>query len=534
MRRGRLGGDVEWGASSGAAAQQCVRVRHDCAERGWGVPDGYLQVRGGGLLALLCVCGTLARAEGSPPSVPDESSAVLVPVPALPVEVPVLPADAPVRTNYLVPAIEATAVNLGLFSFHNLISREPFALISWETVRSHLDGTDGWTFDVDNFVTNQFAHPYHGSFTFAGARSSGVPFWQAGLYTFFSSLVWEYFAENEPPSINDQITTTLGGVFLGEVLHRTYSVLTEPQGGKVSTVRRLAGVLVSPASSLNDWIFGGEMNPGDIDSSPPLYGEIAPGVSLMTRFVDRTGAERFPLLTQGPQVSFSGELTYGAPGDPQWRYRHPFSYFDATAGVTFPGTLMANLHIRGLVAGAQYGGQESSTRGLWGLFGLYDYGANHIVRVSSVGVGFGTTLQTRISSRSFLQGTAILGGLGFAAAGNLGLDPSIPRDYHIGPGAQAVLEAKLVRLGLGMLRVRAKNWWVTGAYSEPREGFESIAYLTWDGRVRVAPGLAVGLEIPMALRAYDFGPTHHQVIGGGGLRLTLSYMSDDNFGISGF
>ncbi len=473
-----------------------------------------------GLLGLLCVCGTLARAELPPIVEPETPSAHP-------------PADAPVRRDYLIPAFESAAMNLGLFAFNNLLTKQSFALISWATVRSHLDGSAGWTFDVDHFVTNQFAHPYHGSIDHAAARSSGVPFWQAGLYTFVASLGWEYFAENEPPSINDQITTTLGGIFLGEVLHRTYVSLMEDAGGQVSVTRKLAGLLISPASSLNDWIFGGETDPGDIDRAPPISFVLTPGVSLMTRLVDITGDAPRPLIRQGPQVTLSGELTYGAPGDFRWRYRHPFSHFDAHASLTFPGVSTGNLYIRGLLAGDQYGGEASSTQGLWGLFGLYDFGANDIVRVSSVGVGVGTTLRTRLTDKVFLQGTAILGGLGFAAAGRLDLESELVRDYHIGPGAQAVLEAKLVHRGLGMLRMRARNWWVTGAYTEPREGFESITYVVWDGAVRVAPHFAVGFELPMALRVYDFGPTHYQALGGRGLRLTLSYMSDSVFGTAG-
>jgi hypothetical protein len=475
-----------------------------------------------GLLGLLCLCGTLARAEAPPASEPES-----------PRTEP--PADAPLRANHVVPALEAAALNLGIFAFHNLISGEPFAVVSWDSVRNHLNGEDGWTFDVDKFVTNQFGHPYHGSLTFAAARSSGVPFWQSSLYTFLASLSWEYFAENEPPSINDQITTTLGGVFLGEVLHRTYRFLMDDAGGQVSLPRRLAGVVVSPASSLNDWIFGGQMSSGDIDRAPPLYAELSPGLSLRTRFMDTAGDAPRLLLSQGPQASLAGELVYGAPGDPQWRYRHPFSYFDARAGVTFPGVSTANLYIRGLVAGAQYGDEASAARGLWGLFGLYDFGANDIVRVSSVGLGLGTTLQASLGDKTSLQGTAILAGLGFAAAGSIDLEPEVERarDYHIGPGVQTLLEAKLVRRGLGLLRVRAKNWWVSGVYTEPHQGFESITYVTLEGRARIAHRLAVGLELPLSLRVSDFGPDSRQAIGGSGLLLTLSYMSDDGFGTAG-
>ncbi|MBM7114784.1 DUF3943 domain-containing protein [Archangium primigenium] len=443
------------------------------------------------------------------------------------------PADAPLRRDYLVPALEGVAVNLGIFTFHNLLTLEPFALISWDTVKSHFDGRAGWTFDVDNFVVNQFAHPYHGSVAFAAARSSGVPFWQSGVYTFVSSLMWEYFAENEAPAINDQITTTLGGIFLGEVLHRTYRVVIPEGGGRVSPLRRLTGVLLSPASALNDWIFGGEVSPGDIDAAPPLYFTLTPGLSLTTRLRERTENGPRLLVDQGAQVTIGGELTYGAVGDPLWRYHRPFSYFDASASVTFPGTIMGDIYIRGLVVGSQYGGATSRLRGLWGLFGLYDFGANNIVQVSSVGVGLGTTLQWNLGRRVYLQGTAIVAGLGFAAAGSLGLESKLVRDYHIGPGVAGVLEARLVRPGLGMLRLRAREWQVNGGvYTEPR-GFEAITYVTWDARVSVGRHLAVGLEVPITLRVSDFGPEDTRVIGGGGARLTLSFMPDDNFGVTG-
>ncbi|ATB27321.1 DUF3943 domain-containing protein [Melittangium boletus] len=443
-----------------------------------------------------------------------------------------LPADAPLRRDYVVPALEGIAVNLGIFTFHNLLTLEPFALISWDTVSSHFDGRNGWTFDVDNFIVNQFAHPYHGSIAFAAARSSGVPFWQSGLYTVASSLMWEYFAENEAPAINDQITTTLGGIFLGEVLHRTYRVIIPDSGGRVSPLRRLTGVLISPASSLNDWFFGGEVSPGDIDPAPPLFFTLTPGVSLMTRLREQTDNGPILVLDQGAQVSLSAELTYGALGDPQWRYRRPFSYFDASASITIPGTIMGDLYIRGLAVGAQYGGASSRVHGLWGLFGLYDFGANNIVRVSSVGVGLGTTLQVYLGRGVYLQGSAIVAGLGFAAAGSLGLESKLVRDYHIGPGVAGILEAKFSRRGLGMLRMRSRQWQVNGVYSAPR-GFEAITYVTWDGRVSVGRNLAVGLEIPVSLRASDFGPEATRLIGGGGLRLTLSYMPDDSFGVTG-
>ncbi len=443
--------------------------------------------------------------------------------------------DRPVRRNFLIPALEAGLFNFGIFAFNNLASREPFAVVTWTDIRGHFDGTNGWVFDVDFFLTNQFGHPYQGSIVFGSARSSGLTFWQSSIYTFLSSMAWEYFFERDAPSINDQITTTLGGILLGEALHRTYRFLIDDTDGPPSLLSRVSSVFISPASAVNRWLLNDEVDQGDLDASPPFYAAFEPGVSLTTRLSERSpnGTLRRPVFSQGPQAVLGGELVYGAPGDPSWRSREPFSHFDLNVSVTFPGVPSANLYVRGLLLGGRYGESTSALRGLWGLFGLYDLGANNVVRVSSVGMGFGTTFQLRLSEGTYLTGTVLVAALGFAAAGALGLETEQERDYHIGPGVESVLEARLVRRGLGTLSLRAKNWNVNGGYIEPRQGSEWITYATLDLKVRLAPRVALGASLPLALRAFQFESGRREVIAGGSLQVNLSYMSDDAFGTKG-
>lgn len=79
----------------------------------------------------------------------------------------------------------------------------------------------GWEWDLDPFLVNQIGHPFQGSQYFAAGRANGLGFYESAAVTAFGSGSWEYFGETNRPSLNDFLNTTLGGVALGEMLHRT-------------------------------------------------------------------------------------------------------------------------------------------------------------------------------------------------------------------------------------------------------------------------------------------------------------------------
>ena len=85
----------------------------------------------------------------------------------------------------------------------------------------------GPVWDTDKFSTNLVAHPYHGSLYFNAARSNGMNFWQSIPFAAGGSLMWEFFMENEPPSINDLMATTFGGVELGEITYLVHQKTVE-------------------------------------------------------------------------------------------------------------------------------------------------------------------------------------------------------------------------------------------------------------------------------------------------------------------
>jgi hypothetical protein len=132
------------------------------------------------------------------------------------------------RENNEKPAISGFFVSLGenilsntlLYMANRYIAEASWAQITPDSILENLSSP--WEWDRDEYFTNQFGHPYQGSVYHAAARSNGFDFYQAFLFDAFGSVSWELFYETNAPSINDLISTTLGGAALGEIFHRLY------------------------------------------------------------------------------------------------------------------------------------------------------------------------------------------------------------------------------------------------------------------------------------------------------------------------
>jgi hypothetical protein len=120
-------------------------------------------------------------------------------------------------------------------------------------------------------------------------------------------------------------------------------------------------------------------------------------------------------------------MDYGLPGKPGYRFERPFDYFSFQITVSSANGIDTVLS-RGLLWGSGYEGGES-VRGLWGLYGTYDYFAPQTFRVSNTGLALGTTAQWSMTPTTALQGTVLLGA-GYGAVGTInGTDEN---DYHYG------------------------------------------------------------------------------------------------------
>jgi hypothetical protein len=98
----------------------------------------------------------------------------------------------------------------------------------------------------DRFFVNQFGHPYQGYTYFASARINGFDFYRSIPFAFIGSLQWEIMYELES-SINDVISTSIGGISMGEMLHRLFLEVDEsPSAGA-----KIGGFFISPIERFN-------------------------------------------------------------------------------------------------------------------------------------------------------------------------------------------------------------------------------------------------------------------------------------------
>ena len=150
-------------------------------------------------------------------------------------------------------------VNLGVWAFDRYIMHEPFAYISPETIKENI--TYGFVWDNDKWGTNMFMHPYHGNLYYNAARSNGYNYLQSGLFALAGSAMWEVLMENEHPSINDIITTPIGGMIVGEMTYRASDLILDDRAQGVERfVREASSFIVSPMRGLTRIINGDAWN----------------------------------------------------------------------------------------------------------------------------------------------------------------------------------------------------------------------------------------------------------------------------------
>lgn len=157
--------------------------------------------------------------------------------------------------NYLLPAVEVVGLNLFVGAFNAYVTNEDFAKISFSTIGDNFE--TGFVWDEDNYLTNQFAHPFHGANYFNAARSNGLEFWESIPYAIGGSLMWEFFMENEPPSYNDLVNTSVTGITFGEISYRVSNlIIDESATGLERILREITSTVINPMQGFNRLIKG--------------------------------------------------------------------------------------------------------------------------------------------------------------------------------------------------------------------------------------------------------------------------------------
>ena len=386
---------------------------------------------------------------------------------------------------------------------------------TWEHLRRQ-----NWVFDQDPFNVNQFAHPYQGATMFGLARSSGLGFWEALIYSNVGSFLWKMAGETDPPSINDQITTGNAGSLLGEALFRMASLVVRDQGAKPDAWHELGAAIISPPTAFNRLAFGDRFKTVFPSHDPATFWRFQLGSSINS------------ISQLDATLDFA--MSYGLPGKPGYTYTRPLDYFDfEISGQARADNPVGNVLLRGLLYGKDYQAGDDY-RGIWGLYGSYDYLSPAIFRVSTTALSLGTTGQYWLAPGLSLQGS-LLGGVGFGAAGT-SPDASGNRDYHYGVAPQGLLALRLLFGNRAALELVGRGYYVTGAgYFGPTNtgttgGSETIGRIKTGLNIRVYGRHGIGLQFVESMRDSRYGsqPGKHQ--SDGTLSLVYTFLGDSHFG----
>lgn len=413
--------------------------------------------------------------------------------------------------SYLIPAIEVPAL-LVLGNIGARIAGVSWADVTPDTMWTNL--TNDWVYDNDLFSVNQLAHPYGGALLYTAARSSGLGFWRSAAYATVGSLMWETLAETEPPSINDQITTSIAGAFLGEVMHRWGRAVQWGDGKNASVGRHIMAAVIDPIGAANRAMFGDRWQRVP---PPRLHAFMALGVNVP--------------LGNALEVPLHAELavTHGLASDPRFEPTVPFDHFDLRVNIDASTEQVTGyLDVRGMIVGTSIGADRR--RALWGLYGMYDYWDADRVRSGAIAFGPGIAAHADLGDRSFVEAAAVVGIVPWGAAGGTG-DIEGTRDYHHAPGASEVIELKVGTRGLGVFRLSMRAIQIAGALTDGAN--ETVVLSSAGAMLAIARHHALGVELNYSARYASLTDAPDPFDQSAQLRIIYAITSDSMFGGGG-
>jgi hypothetical protein len=415
------------------------------------------------------------------------------------------------KSNILVPSAEVMGINLFFLFYNWYILKQDYAKISFKTVLHNLD--TGFVWDEDVYHTNQLRHPVQASLYFNAARSTGYSFWKSIPFVFFGSATWEIFLEKDPPQTNDLITSTIGGVSVGEMAYRLSSViLDESKSGSNRIFREIAAAIVNPVRAVNRLIRG-EMSrktPFNVNDVFPVCNRLNFG------YAGINGNEDIP--TEKGHFMFEYLVTYGSVFENNTM--NPFDFFRARIGFDFK--IGEQSFFWNNAYGLLYGKNiinHSGSRFVLGVFHGIDYFYNSIYRLSTQSLGIGFIYASPVNNKFKADITLHTNFIPLGAVNSIFRRGSF-RDYDFAVGNKTMLEASL-SYGPFMLMLESEYYYLKTVEGFP--GYANIFFINPKFMADLYNGIGIGAEY-LLYRKFGTYENHSDYdIGTGEYRFYLSF-----------
>jgi len=362
------------------------------------------------------------------------------------------------KKSWLVPLAEVTSINLFVNRFDRYVLQAEWADVSPNSWKYNLER--GWMSDGDAFGTNFFSHPYHGSTYYNSARSLGFSYWQSIPYTLTGSLMWEYFGETEPPSEIDLNTTTLGGIYLGEMTHRLSKALLRDNKVRSNSFLRNAGAFVlNPIGQLNSWMFD-DVNQSFRSSNSrkfPIRAELSTGISIPIKEISRIDANERAIL--------HFQMLYGDIFDDNNGFK-PFDAFVLRSWLDFSARKAEKRYYLNITSHAPIYRHLIKDNFTFSVSQHYDYLENQVFKIGIMAVTADLSMQQDYGSWGFLASISV-GAIPFGSSNseivdylNEEVDEEFYKDYVYGRGSVSKVQYILSTSKFGRLISSASYWYL--------------------------------------------------------------------------
>jgi hypothetical protein len=405
----------------------------------------------------------------------------------------------PREKRFWLASAELMAVQLLPWSLNHFVRDAEWADISFKSWEDNLENP--WQWDNNQFLNNQFSHPYHGAMYFNSARANGYSFWGSFAWPFAGSMMWELFGEAWAPSPNDWLNTSLGGISLGESLWRLSSLsLDNTATGSERMWREIGAAALNPVRGFTRLVRG-EVN--DVGPNPDEYrpSRIHASLDVGYRRISTDGEAGLSEGTADDQWNIGIGLAYG---DLLSDVRgSPFSFFQIDAELAGPAETrkLTRLSSRGSLAAWKL---DHASRHQFAVLMSYNYFDNPAFTFGgqSFHGGILSLWGDRERRKFWVQTEALLTGIAIGATRSDYFHTIEGRNYDYGTGGGAALNARAVFHNRASLRLG-----YAGFYINTIDGVDSKHYqdvMTAEGRLRLTSRFGLGAMISQYNRTSEY------------------------------
>jgi hypothetical protein len=416
-----------------------------------------------------------------------------------------------VGRNYGWAAAEVLATNLVASGFNEYYRNANFNQISPRSWWHNLN--EGFTYDDNEFRTNQLIHPFNGAAYFNGARANGLGYWTSAGYAMAGAFFWECCGETHPISLNDTIATGIGGAAVGEMQYRFSSmVLDNAATGRGRRWREIGAFLIDPIRGVDRLLSGrssgSRANPTDALDWRPQHSTKLLAVGVRTIGQGDSISEN---TKSYPFLEF--DYDFGSPFEND--RGKPFDYFNAGLQMNFGEKVpIGRVQIQGNLLSRTL---NDSRDHVLALVQHFDYVNNTAFEFG--GQSFGPSLLSRfrlsdkLALRTRVDGLAtLLGAVNTQAASIADVaEQERLREYDYGPGLGVAARATLAVSNHPVLQLSYRYQWISvtngSVYTHGSFGSSSNHHVQAAALRVNAPlhrGLGIGVDGTLFLRDSNY------------------------------